>query len=444
EDGQLLTFGSDGVIRGWDYELISGADCDTDSGRFEMEPLNEMVIGHNICISSMVKSSLSDSFVWFAQDSNGKIWKLDLSFSNKALDPVCLFSFHHGPIQGLDVSKTSYLMATIALDYSVKVFDFLEKRELKTFSFKKNIQKGKTLPYMVGFHGCLLLIGFEDGVVRVFELYNPQRLHVLSEHSPKDDAGLRLKQAFKPHNAAVTAVAYERNGEILATGSVDCTVFFFTVEEKFNPIGFVHVPGAVQALEWSPQSHVSLILSCYPPITFHLSELPRRSFRFTSIKSRIKEEIIKHRVLKEEKKKEKEERLKESQQTDAEQEEEEEEELSPLYIPDSPSPLYCGLYSRPGQFWLSMVQTQTLFFSPLTFPPSSIESAKQNLQKDCLRREAERKLQEKQKKLAGLQKKYEQVLKVNQSLPEHVHLIPEVQKHVLKLLILLCIKKSIT
>ncbi|XP_051813628.1 cilia- and flagella-associated protein 44-like isoform X2 [Acanthochromis polyacanthus] len=358
EDGQLLTFGSDGVIRGWDYELISGADCDTDSGRFEMEPLNEMVIGHNICISSMVKSSLSDSFVWFAQDSNGKIWKLDLSFSNK----------------GLDVSKTSYLMATIALDYSVKVFDFLEKRELKTFSFKKNATTLSWAPLSVSQSGCLLLIGFEDGVVRVFELYNPQRLHVLSEHSPKDDAGLRLKQAFKPHNAAVTAVAYERNGEILATGSVDCTVFFFTVEEKFNPIGFVHVPGAVQALEWSPQSHPNnrLLILCQnghvvevqrpdpkardPPITFHLSELPRRSFRFTSIKSRIKreEEIIKHRVLKEEKKKEKEERLKESQQTDAEQEEEEEEELSPLYIPDSPSPLYCGLYSRPGQFWLSM------------------------------------------------------------------------------------------
>uniref|UniRef100_A0A3P8T274 Uncharacterized protein n=1 Tax=Amphiprion percula TaxID=161767 RepID=A0A3P8T274_AMPPE len=457
EDGLLLTFGSDGVIRGWDYELISGADSDTDSGRFEMEPLNEMVIGRNICISSMVKSSLSDSFIWFAQDSNGTIWKLDLSFSNKAPDPVCLFSFHHGPIQGLDVSKKSYLMATIALDYSVKIFDFLEKRELKTFSLKKNATTLSWAPLSVNESGCLLLIGFEDGVVRVLELYNPRRLHMLSEHSPKDDAGLRLKQAFKPHNAAVTAVAYERNGKILATGSVDCTVFFFTVEEKYNPIGFVHVPGAVQALEWSPHSHPDnrLLILCQnghvvevqcpdpearePPKTFHLSELPRRSFRFMSIKSRIKE-IIKRQVIKEERKKEKEERLKESQQTDTEEEEEEEEEeeLSPLYIPDSPSPLYCGFYSWPGQFWLSM------FFPPLTFPPSSIESAKQNLQKNRLRQEAVLKRQEKQKKLAGLQKKYEQVLKVNQSLPEHVRLKPEVQKHVLKLLILLYIKKSVT
>lgn len=41
--------------------------------------------------------------------------------------------------------------------------------------------------------------------------------------------------------------------------SSDSTVFFFSVGEKYNPIGFVHVPGPVQALEWSPHSHVSLV-----------------------------------------------------------------------------------------------------------------------------------------------------------------------------------------
>lgn len=62
------------------------------------------------------------------------------------------------------------------------------------------------------------MTGFEDGVVRLLELYDPQQLHVITGRSPKGDAQLRLKQAFKPHNAPVTAVAYERNGEILATG----------------------------------------------------------------------------------------------------------------------------------------------------------------------------------------------------------------------------------
>lgn len=40
--------------------------------------------------------------------------------------------------------------------------------------------------------------------------------------------------------------------------SLDCTVFFFTVSEKYSPIGFILVPGPVKALEWSPHFHVGL------------------------------------------------------------------------------------------------------------------------------------------------------------------------------------------
>ncbi|XP_076614824.1 cilia- and flagella-associated protein 44 [Chaetodon auriga] len=381
EDGQLMTIGSDGVVRGWDFESIDTADSNGDSSMFEVEPMNEMVVGHNVCLSSVVKSSLSDSFIWFAQDSSGAIWKLDLSFTYTTPDPECLFSFHAGSIQGLDVSRKSHLMATTTLDRSVKVFDFLAKRELTTSRFNQGGTAVSWAPPLVNQSGGLLVTGFEDGVVRLLELYDPQRLHVVTGRSPKGDAKLRLKQAFKPHNAPVTAVAYERNGEMLATGSSDRTVFFFAVGEKYTPIGFVHVPGPVQVLEWSPHSHSEnrLLILCQsghvvevqspdpeaqkPTKTFELPELPSRSFRFRSIKSQIKreEEIARQQAVKEKKKKEREERLKESQQPDAEHEEEkedgeekEEEGLPPIHIPDPPSPLYCGFYSQPGQFWLSM------------------------------------------------------------------------------------------
>lgn len=36
-----------------------------------------------------------------------------------------------------------------------------------------------------------------------------------------------------------------------------------------------------------------------------------------------------------------------------------EEELPPIFIPNPRSPLLCGFYSRPGQFWLSMVRIHT-------------------------------------------------------------------------------------
>ncbi|XP_015246565.1 PREDICTED: cilia- and flagella-associated protein 44 [Cyprinodon variegatus] len=219
EDGQLMTFGSDGAIRAWDSELINSADINGDSGTFEMEPINELVVGHNVCLVSVVRSPQLDS-IYFAQDSNGAIWKLDLSFS--------------------------------------------------------------------------------------------------------------------------------------ATSS-DCSIFFFAVGEKYSPIGFVRVPGPVRALEWSPHSHREnrLLILCgsgdvvevpgpdagapTSSKTFELHHLPRRSFRFRSIKSRIKreEEITRREAVKKEKEKE-------------------EKELPPIHIPNPPSPLCCGFYSQPGQFWLSM------------------------------------------------------------------------------------------
>ncbi|CAJ1071125.1 cilia- and flagella-associated protein 44 [Xyrichtys novacula] len=592
EDGQLMTIGSDGVVRGWDFEGIDSADSNGHSSRFEMEPMNEMVVGHNVCLSSVVKSSTPDSFVWFAQDSSGAIWKLDLSFTYTTPDPECLFSFHAGPIQGLDMSRKSHLMATTATDRSIKVFDLLAKKELTTSRFNQGGTALCWAPTLVNQSGGLLVTGFEDGVVRLLELFNPQRLHLVSGRSPKGDAKLRLKQAFKPHNALVTAVAYERNGEILATGSSDCTVFFFTVGEKYKPIGFIQVPGPVQALEWSPHSHSEnrLLILCQnghvvevqspnpeaqkPTKTFQLS-MPSKSFRFRSIKSQIKreEEITRRQRVKEKKKEEREKRLKESKQLDGEQEEEEEEkeeeeELPPIYIPHTPSPLYCGFYSQPGQFWLSMggfdagflyhckfsenqdqdpdqQQDEPFGFVPIqnadedpicsiTFssnrqlllcgmhsgsirvyplqpgdhdltsiqaywtlsvhdnhyghlrhircsyddhfvltagddgnifsfsllPPEelqkslqrkrakipsprrgledealaqdiedpaaySIETAKQKLEKDHLRREAELKISAKRKKLAELQKKFKQLMDKNQRLPEHVRLKPE-------------------
>ncbi|TMS08587.1 cilia- and flagella-associated protein 44 [Larimichthys crocea] len=376
EDGQLMTMGSDGAVRGWDFESIDTANSKSSSSRFEMEPMNEMVVGHNVCLSSIVRSSVTDSFVWFAQDSNGAIWKLDLSFTYTTPDPECLFSFHAGPIQGLDVSRKSHLMATTSLDRSIRVFDFLAKKELTTIRFSQGGTCLSWAPTLVNQSGGLLVTGFKDGVVRLLELYDPQRLHAVVGRSPKGDAKLQLKQAFKPHNAPVTAVAYERNGEILATGSSDSTVFFFTVGEKYNPIGFVRVPGPVQALEWSPHSHSEnrLLVLCQnghvvevqspdpearkPTKTFQLPELPCRYFRFRSIKSRVKrdEEIARRQAAKEKKEKEREERLKEQPAAgqEEEEEEEEEEELPSIYIPDPPSPLYCGFYSQPGQFWLSM------------------------------------------------------------------------------------------
>lgn len=60
-------------------------------------------------------------------------------------------------------------------------------------------------------------MGFEDGVVRIIEVYDPRRLPGHAGRA-NEIAEINLKQVFKPHAAAVTALAYKPKGDVFATG----------------------------------------------------------------------------------------------------------------------------------------------------------------------------------------------------------------------------------
>ncbi|MGH0133873.1 UNVERIFIED_CONTAM: hypothetical protein FKN15_014436 [Acipenser sinensis] len=99
-------------------------------------------------------------------------------------------------------------------------------------------------------------------------------------------------------------------------------------------------------------------------VTFEIRNIYSRHFHFRSIKSKIKRnaEIERRQKVKAQMLKEKEAKLKRKRDlgleiTEEELQEEpelEEEELPALYIPEKPSPIYCGFYSSPGEFWLSL------------------------------------------------------------------------------------------
>ncbi|KAM9320405.1 cilia- and flagella-associated protein 44 [Gastrophryne carolinensis] len=382
DEGELITIGADGYVRVWDFETIDTADTVDDTGLLEMEPMNELQVGKNVNLRFMVKMKENDLPLWFAQDASGGIWKLDLSFSNITQDPERLFSFHSGKIKALDASPSTYLMATTSLDRSVRIYDFIGKSPLVEMTFKQGGTSLIWAPRMVNPKGGLFAVGFEDGVVRILEVSNASGMRRLAGRRRAEDAAMTLKQAFKPHTAAVTALAYERNGEILATGSVDKTVFFFAVGDTYEPVGFVRVPGPVKELHWSPPTHEenALLVLCDngfaveiqapatqradPLSTYQISGLPLSYFRFSSIKSKIEREEQLARIQKkrQQKLKEHQGRLQQKKEQGAELTEEdlqeppedEEEELPELYVPKDPSPILCGFYASPGKFWLSM------------------------------------------------------------------------------------------
>ncbi|XP_004675512.1 PREDICTED: cilia- and flagella-associated protein 44 [Condylura cristata] len=400
DEGEVITVGSDGWIRIWDFETIDTADTIDDTGLHEIEPINELQVDKNVQLFSMIKMNEAGNNFWLAQDANGAMWKLDLSFSNITQDPECLFSFHSGAIEALAVSPLTYLMATTALDCSVRIYDFASKTPLTQMKFKQGGTALAWVPPMVSFSGGQIIVGFEDGVVRILELYDPKGLTLFAGRKKISDAEISLKKVFKPHTAHVTSLAYERDGEILATGSKDQTVFFFEVEKDYRPIGYITTPGPVCQLMWSPLSHPesTLLIICenghvleapYPTIkedgedrdviSYEIKDMSIKYFHFSSVKSKILRyiEIEKRKKLKVLKEKAREERRKLAAETGEDEEEEEEEEeeepLPEIFVPSTPCHILCGFYSEPGQFWVSLGGYDAGFLYHCAFLPRNTD-----------------------------------------------------------------------
>ncbi|XP_022090775.1 cilia- and flagella-associated protein 44-like isoform X2 [Acanthaster planci] len=384
DEGELISIGADGFVRVWDFETIDTADSANESGIFEMDCMNELKVGNDVHLISMVKSLDPEvQSIWYAQDANGAIWKLDLSFSHTTRDPEKLFSFHAGEITSIDTSPVSQLVASAALDHTVRVYDYASKTPLCSTKFNAGSTSMLWVPPIVDPKGSTLLAGFADGVVRSLTLKrrDNQEGKRTAHHQP---AALALKQAFKPHTKAVTAMAMDSKGEILTTAGADNTLFFMNVGDTFTPIGFIDTPGQVTHITWSPgyfDKNCALVFCANGEVleveapepgtydtstTFKITGLKTRQTTFKSIKSRLRREEEEERKRKEEEARQKElerkrrirrERgLEDEDEEEDKKEEEEEEEPPPLYIPEEPSPILYGVYSPgdPDKFWVSM------------------------------------------------------------------------------------------
>ena len=100
-------------------------------------------------------------------------------------------------------------------------------------------------------------------------LYYHHRVLRLEERATKQSARHRRQQKYqltlisaeKPHTKPVTSLAVDQEGKILASGSMDNTVFFLNVKEQYSPIGFIHTPAPVTTMKWSSGKKVSLMMN---------------------------------------------------------------------------------------------------------------------------------------------------------------------------------------
>ena len=56
------------ILQVWDFETVDNAESTDESTLFEMEPMNELKVGSNVALKSIVKSpDEEEPTMWFAQ-----------------------------------------------------------------------------------------------------------------------------------------------------------------------------------------------------------------------------------------------------------------------------------------------------------------------------------------------------------------------------------------
>ncbi|KAG5450601.1 Cilia- and flagella-associated protein 44 [Clonorchis sinensis] len=422
DEGELMTVGQDGWIRTWDFETVDTAECLEEGAIYELEPMNELLVKPNSKLMHLVKVQGEDSTLWYAQDGDGALWKLDLSFTHTSLAPESLVKFHSGAIMDCVTSPFAYTTATIGLDGRVSIYDILTKKQILRRKFPAPGTRLIWSPPQVDPKGKTLVAGFQDGVVRILQFgENPE---TDPTRKARNFALLDLGQALKPHVKAVTTMAYSPTGDYFATGSEDGTVFFFAVRMKMlNPIGFVEVGDSVVRIEWIPDASkargniiVYLKKGCVltypcPSIeeadqnkSFALPNIhPNGGYQLLSIKSQLQHEEQAAEKLKQyEKEKKIRQELRASRaQREPETEEEtrlldEEEELirqgvmSEIanWAPSGSDKLSTVLYAtldpnNPKEFWLSLDEFDAsyLYKCKIGEPPMSDDETRKCLRK---------------------------------------------------------------
>ena len=245
----ISTTGADGHVRWWDYATVRDAEPDDDQIEVLIEPIREAAIGDGDGGLCNVKSIITtEPDHWLVQDANGGIVRVAVGEDGEIGESTRLTSFHGGSINGMDVSAVSDHAVTAGSDGTVRLWAYAEKREVYRHKFCAGCTFVQMAPAYVDGSQRTIVAGFDDGVVRILL---------------RCSDGFKVIDCFKPHSKKVTVVRFSPDGNVLATGSSDGTVFFLAAKYPksppkapklpgvtLTPIGFAKAPGGVSAIQW--------------------------------------------------------------------------------------------------------------------------------------------------------------------------------------------------
>ena len=257
-EGELITTGADGWIRVWDVESIEQAEpptleADVGSLRggpiFLLDPINEVEVAPGAVLRSIRRSKATaaqkdEENFWFVQDAGGGIWRVDLSFSLTMKKPEKILQCHAGSVTCLVTNPFRSILVSGGSDGRICVYSLHRKAMVGSVKYGSGVTSMLWLPLCLDTSGTQVLIGFADGVLRLYYSYT----YSMDETSGGEanlihltkamTVTLKLLQAIKPHRNPIIRIAIDAVSQTMVTTSNDNVVY---VHKLTNLNGFYQI-----------------------------------------------------------------------------------------------------------------------------------------------------------------------------------------------------------
>ena len=203
------------------------------------------------------------------QDGRGSIWKVDLSFSLSMLKPTRVYRSHASSVTAL-VGLGGQFLVSGGADGTAYIYDLNRKALLNFVHYPAGVTCLQSVPLEIDPSGCLLLIGYEDGVVRLFAIESESAsvsdaaVGGLYSVTKALSASFRLAAAHKPHTGPVCSVRVAAAGGAnrgadrgaMATVGGGGNLFFFVLDlaatsgQQLTPTRCFQLPSQPASFDW--------------------------------------------------------------------------------------------------------------------------------------------------------------------------------------------------
>ncbi|KAK4886398.1 hypothetical protein RN001_002669 [Aquatica leii] len=242
KNNELWSISMDGQIKLWYYPKIDIKKLLDNDLLVSVEPIYKFNMPR-IMFLGIYQQDDSNNF--FVQDGNGGLWDIDLNTKTNPKPPEQLYKCHGGAVADIAVYPWSNYLFSLGVDGRLQIYNY-EKHEF-LYSFQ-HPAKGSCLLYLpisVQSSGDLLIIGFDDGNLRVVVV------------DVETTIACTTIQIIKPHSLPIRKIALNKSTKVLVSASEDCTIFVHYLQcSEFEyatvvPIGYVRLPEVANCLLWN-------------------------------------------------------------------------------------------------------------------------------------------------------------------------------------------------